>query len=166
LTGIYARYVAFYNRYAHGITTAVAVLALAAIAIGAGASVTNAEQSAQFRAETSARNAERDELLECFDRYAGASSASTKAVRIASERKDAATAIRDDALNAEGRAFKRLTRALLDGEPSRRLFERLDRTLDARHRAGRALDRAQANLDATRDENPVPSPPSVFCAAK
>jgi hypothetical protein len=160
---LYAGYVTFYERYAHGITTAVAVFALGALAVGTAASVTNAQQSAEFRAETQARNAERDELLACFDRYAAASSSSSKAVRIAAERKDQATAIRDDALNAEGRAFKQLVRSLLAGDPSRAGFERLDETLDDRDRAGRALDRAQANLDATRAENPIPSPPSVFC---
>lgn len=161
---LYARYVAWYNRYAHGITTTVAVFAVSALAIGAGAQVTNAQQSAEFRAETKTRNAQRDELLACFDRYAAASSTSSKAVRIAAARKDAATAVRDDALNREGAAFRDLVRALQEGNVNAKMVDRLAATLDVRDRAARRLDRAQAMLDRARELNPIPEPPSVFCS--
>lgn len=42
----------------------------------------------------------------------------------------------------------------------------LARTLEDRAKASAALDRAQAALDKAREENPVPDPPSKFCAVQ
>lgn len=111
--------------------------------------------------------ADRTELLKCFDRYAELQSASSVAVREASVVKDARTAERDDALNAEGRAFKALVEAALteDDIPAE-LVQRLSETLHDRAVAARKLDRAQAALDAARAEHPVPPPPSAFCSVQ
>ena len=160
---MYERYVEFYNRYAHGITTATALLALAAIAIGAGASVTNAQQSAEFRAESSLRDAERDRLLECFNDYAAVQSSGSSAVRVAQVEKDEATTVRDNELNREGRAFLRLVRGILDQTAEETDLDALAESLRHRNKAARRLDRAQDALDRARAENPVPPPPSMFC---
>lgn len=152
-------YRVWYDRWAPVLVTAVAVLALVGVWIGASAVVTNGRQEARADATNKAVQA-------CFDRYAQAQSASSKAVRVASVEKDEATAIRDDALNAEGRAFRELVRKILDDSVTPTDVKRLYDTLDARDAAGRRLDAAQDALDEARVENPVPDAPSEFCSVK
>jgi hypothetical protein len=106
-------------------------------------------------------------LLKCFDRYAELQSASSVAVREASVVKDRRTAERDDALNAEGEAFKDLVEAALTGEGiPPELVQRLSETLHDRADAARQLDRAQAALDKAREDNPIPPAPSEFCSVQ
>lgn len=149
----------WYDRWAPVVVTLTALLAVIGIWIGTAATITNGQQDARENVATK-------KVQGCFDRYAQAQSASSKAVRVASEEKDRATAIRDDALNDEGRAFKVLVRKILTESVKPKDVQRLAATLDARDRAGIRLDRAQAALDLAREENPVPSAPSEFCSVK
>lgn len=114
-----------------------------------------------------ARTEDNTKLLACFDRYAELQSASSVAVREASVVKDKRTAERDDALNAEGQAFKDLVEDALAGEGiPPEAVQRLSETLHDRAVAAERLDRAQAALDEARRENPIPPAPSEFCAVK
>ncbi|WP_163168115.1 hypothetical protein [Arthrobacter sp. Alg241-R88] len=149
----------WYDRWAPVVVTAVAILAVVGIWIGAAATITNAQQDRRTDAANTA-------VQKCFDRYAQAQSSSSKAVRVASEAKDIATAARDDALNREGRAFKALVRKILNDTVTPDDVQHLYATLDERDAAGRRLDAAQAELDRAREENPVPSAPSEFCSVK
>lgn len=141
-------YVRWYSRSAPVVVTAVAILALVGIWIGAAATVTNGNQDR--RADAASRAVQR-----CFDRYAQAQSASSKAVREASVVKDEATAERD-------RALQTLTDSLITKAPSEHIRSILAE-LDA---AGVALVAAQVQLDKARAENPVPDAPSEFCSVK
>lgn len=152
-------YVQWYARRAPVVVTAVAILALVGIWIGAAATVTNGRQDARANASAKA-------VQKCFDRYAEAQSASSKAVREASIAKDEAQTTRDNALNAEGRAFKRVVRKIIADTLNPADVKWLYDTLDARDAAGRRLDRAQDALDKARAENPVPSAPSTFCSVR
>lgn len=113
-----------------------------------------------------ARTEDNMKLLACFDKYAELQSASSVAVREASVRKDAATSIRDDALAAEGRAFKVVAQHIIAGDLTPAQVQRLAETLEQRAKAARMLDRAQDALDKARRENPVPEPPSTFCSVQ
>lgn len=113
-----------------------------------------------------ARTEDNTKLLACFDKYAELQSASSVAVREASVRKDAATSIRDDALAAEGRAFKVVVQHIIAGDLTPAQVQRLAETLEQRAKAARMLDRAQDALDKARRENPVPEPPSTFCSVQ
>ena len=113
-----------------------------------------------------ARAEDNTKLLACFDKYAELQSASSVAVRDASVRKDAATSIRDDALAAEGRAFKVVVQHIIAGDLTPAQEQRLAETLEQRAKAARMLDRAQDALDKARRENPVPEPPSTFCSVQ
>lgn len=141
-----------HDRYARVILASIATLLLPLMALTTVATLDNWRQ-----------DRERDELLACFDRFAGASSSSSQAVRDASVAKDIATADRDDALNAEGVAFLRLSRQILNDNVTPDAFQDLVVTLEARKDASAELDAAQADLDRARRENPVPNPPSEFC---
>lgn len=148
-----------HDRYARVILAGIATLLVPLMALTAAATLDNWQQNSDIKAATAAQ----DELLVCFDEFAAASSVSSKAVRDASVRKDIATADRDDALNAEGVAFKRLIRHILKEKVSPKDVRTLAKTLEARDDAARHLDRAQAALDKARRENPIPDPPSKFC---
>ena len=113
-----------------------------------------------------ARTEDNTKLLACFDKYAELQSASSVAVREASVRKDAATSIRDDALAAEGRAFKVVVQHIIAGDLTPAQEQRLAETLEQRAKAARMLDRAQDALDKARREHPVPEPPSTFCSVQ
>lgn len=154
-----AAYNGWYARWAPIVTSIVALVAVIGVVVGASASVTNGRQDARANATFAA-------VQKCFDRYAEAQSASSKAVRDASVAKDEAQSARDDALNAEGRAFKAVVRKIIADTLSPADVQWLYDTLDARDAAGRRLDRAQAELDRARAQNPVPSAPSSFCSVK
>ena len=113
-----------------------------------------------------ARTEDNTKLLACFDKYAELQSASSVAVREASVRKDAATSIRDDALAAEGRAFKVVVQHIIAGDLTPAQVQRLAETLEQRAKAARMLDRAQDALDKARREHPPPEPPSTFCSVQ
>lgn len=112
------------------------------------------------------RDADRAELLKCFDQYAELQSSGSAAVREASVAKDEAMTARDDALNAEGMAFQVVVDEILAGDLTPAAVKRLADTLAERARAARRLDVAQDALDEARRENPIPEPPSEFCAVK
>lgn len=149
----------WYDRWAPVVVTFVALGALVGIWMGTAATITNAEQDR--RADAASRA-----VQQCFDDYAIAQSASSSAVREASIVKDEATKVFNQALNDEGRAFKALTRRILADDVEPADVQRLYRTLARRDRAGRAVERAQVELDRARAENPVPSAPSEFCRVK
>lgn len=152
-------YKVWYARWDAIVVTLVAIIALVGIWMGAAATITNAAQDR--RADAAARA-----VQACFDEYAVAQSASSQAVREASIVKDEATKVFNQALNDEGRAFKALVRNLRDRTVEPHQVSRLYRTLARRDRAGRAVERAQAELDRARAENPVPKAPSTFCSVK
>lgn len=152
-------YRVWYDRWAPVVVTAVAILAVVGIWMGTAATITNAAQDR--RADAASRAVQK-----CFDDYAIAQSASSKAVREASVVKDEATKVFNQALNDEGRAFKALVRRILADEVEPSDVHRLYRTLARRDRSGRAVERAQVALDKARADNPVPSAPSEFCRVK
>lgn len=138
----------WYDRWAPIVVTLTALLAVVGIWIGTAATITNAQQDRRSDAATKA-------VQKCFDRYAQAQSASSKAVREASVVKDEATARRDLALTA-------LTDALITGKPT----PSVRRALAELNKSGVALVDAQSALDEARAENPVPDAPSEFCSVK
>lgn len=155
LDPVFVRTRAFHDRHARAIMAAIATMLVPLAVVTAVATLDNWRQ-----------DRERDDLLACFDDFAGASSTSSQVIREASVRKDVATAERDDALNAEGKAFQKLVERILTDNVKPKHVEELADTLADRHRAARKLDRAQAALDEARRENPVPAPPSEFCSVK
>lgn len=152
-------YSSWYYRRAPVLVTAVAVIALVGIWLAAAATITNGQQDRRADLRDSA-------VQKCFDRYAQAQSASSTAVREASIVKDEATKRFNQALNEEGRAFKRVVARLRTRSVTPADVARLYETLEARDRAGRAVEHAQEQLDKARKENPVPSAPSTFCSVK
>lgn len=152
-------YNTWYYRRAPALVTAVAIIALIGIWLAAAATITNGRQDARADVRDSA-------VQRCFDRYAQAQSASSQAVRDASIAKDEATKVFNQALNDEGQAFKVLVKNLRDRSVTPEQVQRLYRTLARRDRAGRAVERAQTELDQARAENPVPPAPSEFCSVK
>ena len=151
-----------HDEYARLILASIATMLVPLMALTLVATVDNWQQNQVLEANAKVQ----DRLLECFDDFAAAQSTTSKAVREASAVKDAATAEREDALNAEGVAFLRLSRQILNDDVTRDAFQDLVDTLEARKAASRELDRAQAALDEARRENPVPEPPSQFCAVQ
>ena len=154
--------VAYKNWYARWdalVVSIVALTALIGIWVGASASITNGQQDRADALRDSA-------VQKCFDKYAQAQSASSSAVREASVVKDEATRLFNQALNDEGQAFKALVRKILADAVTAEDIKRLYDTLEARDRAGRAVERAQVKLDKAREDNPVPDAPSEFCSVK
>ena len=152
-------YKTWYYKWAPMVATGIAVLALIGIWIATSATIVNGRQDA------AADEANR-KVQACFDAYASAQSASSSAVREASVIKDAATEKFNQALNAEGRAFKVVVAKILADEVTPADVQRLYDTLDARDRAGAAVEEAQAKLDKAREDNPVPPAPSEFCSVQ
>lgn len=152
-------YNAWYYRRAPVFVAVVTVIALVGIWLGAAATITNGQQERRADLRDSA-------IQKCFDRYAQAQSASSSAVREASVVKDEATAAFNQALNDEGAAFKALVRKILADQVTPEDIKALYDSLEARDRAGRAVERAQEALDKAREENPVPSAPSEFCSVQ
>lgn len=145
---IAAAYKGWYSRWDALVATLIAIAAAVGIWVGASAMVTNGRQDAA--AQTS-----NEKVQACFDQYAQAQSASSKAVREASVVKDEATAERDTALTA-------LTDALISSKPT----SQIRAALAELNKAGVALVDAQSALDKARAENPVPDAPSEFCSVK
>lgn len=154
-----ARLRAAYDRVAPILVIACLLLASLFASVGMYAqSRVNAAQDRQRAHDVQA-------LLECFDAYASAASASSTAVRRATQVRDEATTVRDDALNAEGRAFQTVVEHLLADAVTPGDVQVLADALAARSTAARRLDAAQAGLDRARREHPVP-PPSEFCTVQ
>lgn len=156
---VVAAYNNWYARWAPIVVSIVALVAVVGVITGTTATITNGRQDAEANAQSAA-------VQKCFDRYAEAQSASSQAVREASVAKDKAQSERDDALNAEGRAFKAVVRKIISDTLTPEDVQRLYASLDARDAAGRRLDAAQAELDKARADNPVPDAPSAFCSVK
>lgn len=144
----------------------IGAIATAGIILSSVATITNVRQDATHAAENEARDKQTAVLLKCFDQYAQAQSASSSAVREASVKVDEATGVRDDALSAEGVAFKNLVRRVLARTATKEDLRVLSETLAKRARTSRVLDRAQNELDQARKDNPVPPAPSKFCSVK
>jgi hypothetical protein len=142
-----------HDRYARVILATIAALILPLMVMTTVATLDNWRQ-----------DKDRDHLLECFDQYANEQSTGSVIIREKMVAVDAATAVRDDALNAEGIAFQRLVNHLLTKKVSPTDVQMLADTLHDRSHAAKELDKAQAALDKAREENPVPDPPSEFCA--
>lgn len=156
----------WYDTWAPLFVIVVAIGALLGIILGAVASFVNLRQDQDRAEEQARRDQETSRLLACFDQFASAQSSSSKAVREAAVKVDEATTVRDDALNREGIAFKRLVQAIRTESLEPEDFDLLQKTLADRQAASRKLDVAQDQLDRARENNPVPDPPSEFCAVK
>lgn len=152
-----------YNEWAPIAVVLIGAFAALGIILSAVATITNVRQDAEHSAENEARDKQTAVLLKCFDQYAQAQSASSSAVREASVEVDRATGVRDDALNAEGVAFKLLVRKILSRTVTDADVRHLADTLRVRAKTSRQLDRAQDQLDKARRDNPVPPAPSKFC---
>ena len=163
---IAAAYKGWYSRWDALVVTVIAVVAAIGILIGASAMVTNGQQDRRADAAEAARDSAFKQVQQCFDKYAEDQSASSIAVREASVVKDEASRVFNQALNDEGRAFKRLVKKILAQDVQPADVKRLYDTLDERDRTGRAVERAQRELDRARAENPVPGAPSTFCSVK
>lgn len=144
----------------------VSVIAITGLILGVIGIYVNNRQDAVVAAENKVRDEQNKALLECFDDFARESSVSSTAVRAASVKKDAATVARDDSLDAEGRAFLVAIDHLLSDRVTPQDVQNLRDTLQARADAAARLDRAQRELDRVRKANPVPDPPSSFCATR
>lgn len=144
----------------------VSAIAVVSLVLGGIGVFVNNRQDAQQAADQAARDKDTKTLLDCFDRYARESSASSTAVRAASVEKDAATVARDDALDEEGRAFLKAINHLLADAVTPEDVQDLRDSLEGRAQAAERLDRAQDALDKARRENPVPEPPSTFCSTR
>jgi hypothetical protein len=142
----------FHDRYARVILAGIAALLLPLMVM------TTVSTTANWRQDN-----ERDDLLACFDEYAAADSQQSSKVREAAIVKDEATSARDDALALEGEAFLHLARKIKNQSVTAEDFDALVDSLRVRKIASRELDRAQANLDAVREEYPIPPAPSEFC---
>lgn len=147
-----------YERWAPLIVVLIGLTAAAGIWIGASALVAGAQQQARNDVANRARDAklaavaeENRKLLECFDKYADAQSSGSQIVREAS-------AVQGDTLRAAvgelGHVFRMVLQGKLQGIEDLRPFVT----------AADAFEAASERLDQARAENPVPEPPSVFCA--
>lgn len=115
---------------------------------------TFALQQAQNR-DRRERQQETAGLLKCFDEYASASAATSKAVRTVASAASESTTTRDMALDA---IFQYLATDPPENDPKGvALFTAL-------LTANADLVEAQLDLAKVRDENPVPDAPSTFCA--
>ncbi|GAA4120437.1 hypothetical protein GCM10022215_24060 [Nocardioides fonticola] len=95
-------------------------------------------------------------IQQCFDEYAAASSATSKAVRRASVAVSEATAKRDAALNR----WAGTVLAFIGGRTD---LDDVMAAITAFTAAGHRLDVAADRLDLVRETHPVPDPPSSFC---
>lgn len=136
--------------------TGIGIIVVALMVIAVQGIQTNNRQDAAAAAANSARDTESSRLLACFDEYAAASAATSQAVRDASVSLADATTARDVALDALFRYIA--TDPPPDSPTGVRLFGRL-------LASNAALVAAQADLAQVRADNPVPDPPSTFCAA-
>jgi hypothetical protein len=161
----------WYGRNAPLIVGVMFLLTLVSVIVGVAGVFENNRQDANASAANKTRDeqnarvlAAQQHLLDCFDQYAKASSSSSSRIRVATIAKDVATAERDVTLNAEGVAFLHFVRLIANGQANGiQDIRPLEDALAARAKAGRKLERAQAELDRVRAANPVPPPPSTFC---
>lgn len=154
----------WYNRNALMVVGVILAMTMASLIIGVVGTFVNAGQNADRAADNKVRDEANAALLACFNEYAEAQSSGSTVIRAKTVLKDVATAERDDALNAEGIAFQRLVQHILAQDVTPEDVQMLAETLDARSHAAANLKRAQAALDKARRDNPVPDPPSEFCA--
>lgn len=142
-----------HDRYARVILAGIAALILPMMVMTTVATLDNWRQ-----------DKDRDHLLACFDQYAGLSSQSSIKIREASAAKDIATSEAWSALNDEGETFLALTKSILKRDVTPEQVQALKDSLADRAKAGRKLERAQAELDRVRAKYPIPPQPSKFCA--
>lgn len=153
---------AAYEKWAPWAFLLVALLALVGIWIGTASTITNGRQDAERAAENRARDEQTSALLDCFDEYAAAQSFSSTAVRAAAEDRDAAQGERDQALQQLVTLIVRnATKPPTDLDAARQEF--IGRAVELRD-SSRELDKAVAELMQAREDNPIPKPPSQFCA--
>jgi hypothetical protein len=139
-----------HDRYARIILAGIAALILPMMVMTTVATLDNWRQDD----DRDRLDADRDRLLVCFDEYAAADSTSSIKVREAAAAKDIAAAARDTAL-------RDISRLILAVDPPAAERERVVLALNA---TSEALVRAQAKLNRVRENNPIPPPPSEFCA--
>lgn len=142
-----SRFLPWYNRWAPAMVVG-CLITVALVTIGTYANY------ASLEADRKARELENATLLDCFDEYASASAATSKAVRDAAVVVDESRVTRDRALQ---RLFEVIAADLPDGDP------RGERAFGNLLLANRDLVGAQRHLDEVRKDNPVPDPPSEFC---
>lgn len=157
---------AWYDKWAPTFFVITVVLAVVGIGLGYSSLKADSRQDRVADAAAAERDQEIRQLLRCFDKFAKKSSEVSKVVREKAVKVDKATTLRDDALNAEGVAFKKLVDGIVRDNLTADQFQHLRATLEVRAEAGRKLDKAQDALDRARELNPVPKPPSGFCNIK
>lgn len=146
------------------LSAVVGVIATAGLILGVIGVYVNTQQDAASEAANKAHDVENRRLLKCFDEYAAESSQTSTVVREATVSKDAAMGVWADALKAEDAAFLATVDHILANAVTPQDVQRLRATLLDRKNAAEKLDRALARLDRAREKNPVPPPPSEFCA--
>lgn len=153
---------AAYEKWAPYLFLLLTLTAVVGVWIGTVAALENGRQNAANAAENKARDEQTSALLDCFDDYAAAQSYSSAAVRAAAEDRDAAQGERDRALQQLVTLIVRnATNPPTDLEAARKEF--IGRAVELRD-SSRELDKAVAELMQAREENPIPKPPSQFCA--
>lgn len=156
---------AFYERIAPWVVLATLVLTMIGVWIGVASIATDNRQDVAAAAANKVRDTQNRDLLDCFDDFASALSAGLPVVRDASAKRDEMTQVRDDAVQEFAGAFENLLVMITTGEADG--IEDLQPVTEALadlRRASRQLDRASAELEVAREENPYPPPPSKFCA--
>lgn len=140
-------FLSWYTRWAPAMVIA-CIATVVLVTIGTYSNYATLEADRQSREKDNAR------LLGCFDEYASASAATSKAVRVATVAVDQARVRRDRALQV---MLEFIATNPPAGDPrGARLFAVV-------LAANSGLVTAQTELDKVRRDNPVPDPPSEFC---
>lgn len=142
----------FYDQVAPWLMLLIGVVAAVGIWVGASATITNARQDAQTRAESEVRDQQQKALLDCFDDFASQLAGGLPPVREASASRDDALASALDALR-EG-----LVKAQQGGVGPSDLTAIIDSFAN--------YQRAADDLTRAREENPYPEAPSAFCSTR
>lgn len=152
----WAWYESFYTRFAKVLLVVCLLTATGGVIIGTTAQIESGQNTAATRS-----------LVECLVDHGKASNEATAAVRKAAEAKDLAVGEFNATLQAEGLAFLALVTALANPATAQKVYDpllkTLRETLAARATANQKVIRKQLDLDAARQENPVPAPPATFC---
>lgn len=142
----------FYDQVAPWLMLLIGIVAAIGIWVGASATITNARQDAQSRAETQVRDQQQRALLDCFDDFASQLAGGLPPVREAS-------AVRDDAL---AKALGSLSSGLVKVQQGGVTPDELAEIIDDFAKYQRAAD----DLTEVRAENPYPPAPSTFCSTR
>jgi hypothetical protein len=145
----------FYARFAKILLIVCLLTATGGVIIGTTAQIASGENGRATRS-----------LVACLNDWSAKSSASSKAVRTASEKKDIAVTKFNATLADEGEAFLDLVESFVNpagDHDTEQLLLDLERTLQLRADANYEVILAQNELDQAREDYPLPPAPSLYC---